>query len=81
MVIKKSPEVSGDFGWLTGFEPATLGSTNQYSNQLSYSHRLFYLKRVQIYLKLMSCKIFLEKYYFYQISQVLETWEILFKKL
>ncbi len=25
-------------GWLTGFEPATLGTTNQYSNQLSYNH-------------------------------------------
>ena len=28
-------------GWLTGFEPATLGTTNQYSNQLSYNHHLF----------------------------------------
>ena len=26
------------FGWLTGLEPATLGTTNQYSNQLSYNH-------------------------------------------
>ncbi len=25
-------------GWLTGFEPATPGTTNQCSNQLSYSH-------------------------------------------
>jgi hypothetical protein len=26
-------------GWLTGLEPATTGTTIQYSNQLSYSHR------------------------------------------
>ena len=26
-------------GWLTGLEPATLGTTNRCSNQLSYSHR------------------------------------------
>jgi len=25
-------------GWLTGLEPATPGTTNQCSNQLSYSH-------------------------------------------
>jgi hypothetical protein len=25
-------------GWLTGFEPATRGTTNRYSNQLSYNH-------------------------------------------
>ena len=25
-------------GWLTGVEPATSGTTNQRSNQLSYSH-------------------------------------------
>ena len=27
-------------GWMTGFEPATSGTTIQYSNQLSYTHRL-----------------------------------------
>ena len=27
-------------GWLTGFEPATLGITSRCSNQLSYSHHL-----------------------------------------
>ena len=27
-------------GWLTGFEPATLGTTSRCSNQLSYSHHL-----------------------------------------
>lgn len=26
-----------------GLEPTTLGTTNQYSNQLSYSHRVFFL--------------------------------------
>ena len=25
-------------GWLMGFEPTTLGTTNRCSNQLSYSH-------------------------------------------
>lgn len=25
-----------------GLEPTTLGTTNQYSNQLSYSHRVFF---------------------------------------
>lgn len=28
-------------GWLMGLEPTTLGTTNQYSNQLSYNHRIF----------------------------------------
>lgn len=28
-----------EMGWKTGFEPATLGTTNQCSNQLSYIHR------------------------------------------
>ena len=28
------------FGWKTGFEPATLGTTNRYSNQLSYNHHI-----------------------------------------
>ena len=27
-------------GWKTGFEPATLGTTNRCSNQLSYNHHL-----------------------------------------
>ena len=27
-------------GWKTGFEPATLGTTNRYSNQLSYNHHV-----------------------------------------
>jgi hypothetical protein len=28
------------FGWKTGFEPATSGTTNQRSNQLSYNHHV-----------------------------------------
>ncbi len=31
-------------GWLMGLEPTTLGTTNQYSNQLSYSHRFISAK-------------------------------------
>lgn len=40
---KKSPGKIQGFknGWQTGFEPATLGTTNRYSNQLSYNHHLF----------------------------------------
>ena len=40
---KKPPShiCKGGFGWLMGLEPTTLGTTNQYSNQLSYSHRIF----------------------------------------
>ena len=29
---------NGSLGWLTGVEPATSGTTNRRSNQLSYSH-------------------------------------------
>ncbi len=29
-------------GWMTGLEPATLGTTNRCSNQLSYNHRVFF---------------------------------------
>lgn len=39
--IKKAESLTDSaFGWKTGLEPATLGTTNQYSNQLSYIHRL-----------------------------------------
>jgi site-specific DNA recombinase len=34
------------YGWLMGLEPTTLGTTNQYSNQLSYSHRVFDVTKV-----------------------------------
>ena len=38
---KSSEKTSSHCGWLMGLEPTTLGTTNQYSNQLSYSHRVF----------------------------------------
>ncbi len=38
---KSSSKTSSHWGWLMGLEPTTLGTTNQYSNQLSYSHRVF----------------------------------------
>ncbi len=40
---QKKPRISSrllPFGWMTGFEPATLGTTNRCSNQLSYNHHL-----------------------------------------
>ncbi len=40
--IIKKPLKGGVFGWKTGLEPATSGSTNQRSNQLSYNHRVGY---------------------------------------
>ena len=43
-------------GWMTGFEPATSGTTIQYSNQLSYTHRL----GVQIYKKILFGNLFRE---------------------
>jgi hypothetical protein len=39
LVLKKAPPSGGAFfGWKTGFEPATSGTTIQRSNQLSYNH-------------------------------------------
>ena len=39
MIIKKGAYSSFFYnGWLMGFEPTTLGTTNRCSNQLSYSH-------------------------------------------
>ena len=36
-------------GWITGFEPATLGATIRYSNQLSYTHHILArLKRLEL---------------------------------
>ena len=32
-------------GWLMGFEPTTLGTTNRCSNQLSYSHHVLWMVR------------------------------------
>ena len=34
-------------GWLTGFEPATSGTTIQRSNQLSYSHHVIPVKGIR----------------------------------
>lgn len=31
-------------GWLRGFEPPASGTTNQRSNQLSYSHRSAFVR-------------------------------------
>ena len=39
MDIKKPP-TGGFFGWETGLEPATYGTTIHRSNQLSYNHHL-----------------------------------------
>ena len=38
---KSSKKSLSHWGWLMGLEPTTLGTTNQYSNQLSYNHRIF----------------------------------------
>jgi site-specific DNA recombinase len=38
---KSSKKSLPHWGWLMGLEPTTLGTTNQYSNQLSYNHRIF----------------------------------------
>ena len=57
------------FGWKTGFEPATPGTTIQCSNQLSYNHHvallskaganiIFYLKSMQAFFEVL-CENFL----------------------
>ena len=38
-LLMQTPEDFSLDGWLKGFEPSTLGTTNQCSNQLSYNHR------------------------------------------
>ena len=45
---KKAPELLPRLnGWETGFEPATLGTTNRCSNQLSYNHRVLRVQRYE----------------------------------
>ena len=42
-IPQKKPRISSKLllsGWETGLEPATLGTTNRCSNQLSYNHHL-----------------------------------------
>jgi hypothetical protein len=53
-------------GWMTGFEPATLGTTNRCSNQLSYNHRLTNGKfnRIQSIVKILS-----QLFYFCQFNR------------
>ena len=36
-------------GWKTGFEPATLGTTNRCSNQLSYNHHIIAVSKVDFF--------------------------------
>ncbi len=44
-------------GWKTGFEPATLGTTNRCSNQLSYNHHLFAVANVYFFFSFTKKKI------------------------
>ena len=37
---KRASKIETRFGWITGFEPATSGTTIQRSNQLSYTHQV-----------------------------------------
>ena len=59
------------FGWMTGFEPATSGTTNQRSNQLSYNHHFndckcitksFILQRKKVENYIKSLKVLTAKY-------------------
>ncbi len=58
--MKKSQviETFSFLGWITGFEPATLGTTNRCSNQLSYIHH-FEAAKLKNYFNLQSV---LQKY-------------------
>ena len=51
------------FGWKTGLEPATLGTTNRCSNQLSYNHHVaaFLNACANVIYLVVSTKIFFEK--------------------
>ena len=70
------------FGWKTGFEPATLGTTNQCSNQLSYNHRVtaFCNAHANVTDFRFSTKIFiniLKEFYYYFKSNKLSTATVL----
>ncbi len=43
-------------GWKTGFEPATLGTTNRCSNQLSYNHHLEAVAKVIFFAQCIKIK-------------------------
>ena len=43
-----TPYILTLFGWMTGLEPATLGSTSRCSNQLSYNHHLIFQLRPKL---------------------------------
>ena len=49
--IQKQLEEVKKMGWLRGFEPPASGTTNQRSNQLSYSHHKKNLIKIYIFLK------------------------------
>jgi len=57
-------------GWAMGLEPTTLGTTNQYSNQLSYAHR-FVVTKVKIFRQMSSDIILKIAYCFYHLKNLI----------